>query len=118
MKVDPIVVYLDDEINLLEIFTVFMEDLPVKVETYSDPEECIATLNSSQKNIVCGFFDYRLRGTTGVEVISKIKNRFPSYIISGDFTIGDIQLSDIKGVLSKPIDFEKVRSIAAEYLKR
>lgn len=117
MKVDPIVVYLDDEINLLEIFTVFMEDLPVKVETYSDPEKFIATINSSKKNIICGFFDYRLRGTTGVEVISKIKNRFPSYIISGDISIGDVQLSDIKGVLSKPTDFEKVRSIAAEHLK-
>lgn len=118
LKDDLVVLYLEDEIDLLEVFGIFLEDLPVKVKPFSDPEECIEYLNSTKDKIICGFFDYRLRGTTGIEVISRISDRFPSYIISGDLTIGDIHISEVKGVLSKPIDFEKVKLIVTEYLNK
>jgi DNA-binding NtrC family response regulator len=106
------VVYIDDEPFLCEIFESALAHFKIPVKTFTQPEMGIEFIRSHQDQISGVFLDYRIPGTTGIEIIQKLNLPLSYYIITGDLSvIPDLQLVGLKGILQKPVEFQEIKKI-------
>lgn len=117
-SMSKLVVYVDDEESLCELFQWHLEYAGIQVATFVDPEEALNYVNSSEIGlIVC---DYRMPGMDGLAFLNGFKKDTPFCLITGDLDIDEQNASDVRlrHVWFKPIDYEHIvkiiRSILAE----
>lgn len=104
------VCYLDDEIDLLEMFSDLFSQPGREIITFSDPLEAVTAI---QKNVPDIFFvDYRLPGISGEEIARKLDPKIPKVLISGDIHIE----SDypFRAVFSKPFDAQQIEALLSQ----
>ncbi len=70
------ILWIDDEIDLLKPYILFLEAKGYGVSSAIDGNEALETLESKQVDIV--FLDENMPGLSGLEVLTMIKNRFPA----------------------------------------
>lgn len=79
------VVYLDDEVALLEMFKEAFAEEDINIVTFDVPEDAIQYIRANPPDIV--FLDYRLPGTSGDEVAQKLDPKLPKVLITGDLSV-------------------------------
>ncbi len=105
------IVYLDDEVDLLETFyESFIED-GVEIVCYSEPAKAIEQLKQNAPDVL--FIDFRMPGMTGEEVVKKLAVNYPVYLITGDLHI-KTDFPFVK-ILKKPYDFEEITAIVQSH---
>ena len=101
------VFYLDDEPDLCENFAdQFSSDL-VEIFTFGDPPKAISEAELTPPDLF--FIDYRLCGTTGVDVAKKLDPRIQKFLVTGDLTIQFQQ--EFVQILSKPYSEKQIAEI-------
>lgn len=107
MKKQLNVVYIDDEKELLEIFTDFFSSEDVLVKTFSNSTKGLDYINENPVDIV--FLDFRMPGANGDLVASNISKDIPIVLMTGDQSF---ELSyKFHKILEKPFDEDDIISI-------
>ncbi|MCX6119666.1 MAG: response regulator [Proteobacteria bacterium] len=108
------IIYLDDEPALCEMFADNFASSFVTILTFTDPEAAIKAINQSKPDLV--FLDYRLPGTTGQDVATRLNPDLPKVLITGDLRVNDMNCF-IK-IFHKPFDFEEMEALIHSFLDR
>jgi len=106
--VKPAVVYIDDELALCRIVRWRLEAAGLAVETFTDPESAIAWVQDH--DVRCVLCDYRMPAMNGFQVLERLDERIPFYLVTGDLAVGG-ELSDrtrVRGVIQKPFSFDEL----------
>ena len=108
------VVYIDDEVDLCELFADEFSNEQIQISTYWDPQLAIAAINKEPPDVL--FIDYRMPATTGTKVAATISVSIPKVLITGDLNIASEY--DFEAVLYKPIVPKDVQAILDKYLRQ
>lgn len=106
------VLYIDDEADLCENFKDDFASDKVTVETYTAAEKAVVAAKNNRPDVI--FIDFRLPGTTGDQVASKMPDDVPKYLITGEVNV--VTQFKFNGVISKPYDFEEVQRLIMNML--
>jgi DNA-binding response OmpR family regulator len=106
--------YLDDELELLEIFSDLFSSDDVVVTTFSDPKTAIEAIKASPPDLL--FLDYRLPNTTGDQVALQIDPKIPKAIVTGDLSVTLEAKFDAK--YAKPFSIKEVKAFINLYVDR
>ena len=105
------IVYIDDEIDLCEMFSDLFSSPETEIKTYIDPQVAINEISSNPPDLI--FLDYRLPGITGDEVAKKLNNNIPKILITGDANI-KTEYSFNK-IYTKPYEFNDMREFLNQF---
>ncbi len=98
--------YLDDEVDLLEMFNDTFSNNEIEISLFSEPKKAIEAIEKSPPHLL--FLDYRLPNTTGDKIASQLKGDFKKALISGDL---NLKLeSKFDAVFEKPYPIEKIEN--------
>lgn len=78
-------VYIDDERDLLETFSMIMELEGYNVETFNEHDPAREFIMENQDNIECIFCDNRMPSGSGEEFLASLELDIPMFIVTGDF---------------------------------
>lgn len=112
------IIYIDDEVDLLELASSFFEDEGLPIETCSDFNEALSLLKSNRYDLV--ITDAKMPTGSGYDLINFLRNdqKFQGKIILATGSLqdaGDNAGYDI--VVQKPIDFIQLIDTAKNLLK-
>jgi DNA-binding NtrC family response regulator len=110
--------YIDDEIDLCEMFTDIFTNNNIHINTYTnydDVKEALAEIDSKNMPHVC-FIDYRLKGVTGDQIAAELPQSTPKYLVTGDLQVPPSPL--FIAVLPKPYDSETIQYIMDTLLEK
>ncbi len=79
------VCYIDDEVDLLELFVDLYSTPNRSITTFHDWEKAIDYLKSNKQDII--FIDYRLQRITGDKLAEKLDIETPKVLITGDMEV-------------------------------
>ncbi|HSF53366.1 MAG TPA: response regulator [Algoriphagus sp.] len=113
----------DVEIMFLQKFRREIKSKLLEVEFAFSGEQALEVLgNSGSPDVVYVFSDINMPGMSGLDLLSKIKSRFPHILVSMISAYGDRENynkainSGAKGFFTKPVDFESLKNEIAELL--
>lgn len=107
-------IYVDDEVDLLELFADMFSSPDVVIETYSDPVRAVAAIQASPPDLL--FLDHRLPRTTGDQIAKQVDRAIPKALVTGDVTV---QLeSSFDAVFEKPFPITKIREFIRSHVAR
>lgn len=106
-----IVYYLDDEKDLIEIFSDTFSSPEREIVTFYEPRQFLETVRTSPPDLV--FLDYRLPRCTGDDIALLIDNEIPKVLLTGEMDV-DLK-SNIVAIIEKPYKTEKVEAIIMNY---
>lgn len=107
-----LIFYLDDEVELCELFEDYFKSESVEVKTFSDPFDAIE--ESLRKPPLIWFLDYRLPKISGDEVAWKIQPHIPKYLITGELS-PKVSYS-FQGIFHKPYNSEEISEVIKRHL--
>lgn len=107
--------YLDDEVDLCEVFKDNFQTAEIDISVFSDPAQAIAAVVASPPDLF--FVDFRLPGMTGEDVAKRVGPSVPVILLSGDI---DVTTSDIfhKKLPKQPYPFQEIEAIIADAAER
>ena len=108
-----VVYYLDDEVDLLDVFSEIYGSEEIQIVTFSEPEKAISAIRSSPPDLL--LLDNRLPGTTGDLIAQKLDQNIPKALISGDLTL-EPKANFVK-VFSKPFNSKEMTEFLNFYVK-
>lgn len=108
------IVYIDDELDLCEIFDALFASETVSVRTFTEPQEGVQSIAADPPDVL--FLDYRLPGVSGIELARGMDPRIPKYLVTGEINM-DPHASFL-GIIAKPIDVDKVGKIIDSHRKK
>lgn len=79
------VVYLDDEVELTNIFQLFMEDFGFQVNVFNEEQQAISFCTKNSPEII--FIDYRLTSMKGDEVAKLLPEEAAKVLVTGDLSV-------------------------------
>ncbi len=115
---DP-VVYIDDEEDLCRIFRLLVgRETGAAVETFTDPFKALEYLETHPASAV--LCDFRMPQLTGLDVLERMKNAAPFFLISGDLYVQDLVGNNprVAGVIRKPISPPQLIDLVRPFLER
>jgi DNA-binding NtrC family response regulator len=98
--------YLDDEVELLEMFSDLFSDDETIIRTFSDPKTAIDQIKLNPPDLI--FLDFRLPHTNGDEVALKLDSKIPKALITGEIDV-DLEANFSK-IFAKPYNVEEIKS--------
>jgi CheY-like chemotaxis protein len=109
------IVYIDDERLLCRVFERILKSVGAHVVTFTEPETALAYMRDVQvAAVIC---DYRMPGLTGLQVLDRIVQDVPFFLITGDLAIAGAEANPrIRGVLTKPFSPEGLIEMVQPYL--
>ncbi len=106
------VLFVDDEISLLEMYRTAFEKKGYKVRTAENAEEALALLKAEAFPVM--FFDIMMPGMNGIDLFKEVIKIYPDavvYVVTGHPTVfeqdGCLALG-IKGYFAKPASLPKL----------
>lgn len=108
------VYYLDDDTELLEMFSDLFSSADVSISVFEDPQKAIDAIKNDPPDVF--FVDYRLPNITGDKVVSQIDPSIPRVLITGELNL-DCE-SHFNLVLKKPYKSVQVRDFLDEVAKK
>ena len=108
-----VVYYLDDEIDLLDVFSEIYSSDEIQITTFSHPDTAIQAIRSSPPDLL--LLDNRLPGTTGDLIAQKLDTKIPKALISGDLTLEP--KANFAKVFSKPFNSKEMTEFLNFYVK-
>jgi len=103
--------YLDDEEELLEVFSALFSSSEVNVKTFSHPEAALFAIQEQSPDLF--FVDFRLPGMTGDKVVNQINPDIPSFLITGELNIRPE--ADFKMIFKKPFPIKDIRNLIESF---
>jgi DNA-binding NtrC family response regulator len=107
------VFYLDDEEALCEIFSEYFSSEEVRVTTFVAADQAIELCKKDPPDVF--FIDYRLLGTTGVDVAFAVADNIPKILVTGDLHFSSEY--EFREIISKPYEFGVIQSLIDDYIK-
>jgi DNA-binding NtrC family response regulator len=77
--------YLDDENDLLEMFSDTFSSANRSISTFSDPNTAMEAVRQNPPDIL--FIDYRLPNYTGDQIAQELDPKLPKVLITGDMQV-------------------------------
>jgi DNA-binding response OmpR family regulator len=105
------IVYLDDEVDLLEMFSDLIASPEIHVKTFTEPAKAIESIQSQPPDLI--ILDFRLPGTTGDEVALKLNPDIPKALITGDLNVTTKAKFD--RVFAKPYSVIEMQAFVDSY---
>lgn len=106
-----IVYYLDDEKDLLEIFSDTFSSPDIEIVTFHEPRLFLEAVRANRPELV--FLDYRLPRCTGDEIAQLLDDEIPKFLLTGEIDV-DLK-SNIIEIIEKPSELEKIETIIRTY---
>lgn len=106
--------YLDDEQDLLDVFSDLFSDEDIVIATSSNPLEALAAIKKFQPDLI--FLDYRLPNTTGDQFAKQLDISIPKILMTGDLTVQPE--SQFEQIISKPFNPDELKIILTKYLSK
>jgi len=105
--------YLDDETDLLEMFSDTFSSPDREITTFYDPKTAIGAIRQTPPDIL--FIDYRLPNYTGDQIAQMLDPKIPKVLITGDMQVK----CDYKflAIFEKPYSAGKVEEILDKLVK-
>ena len=100
------IVYLDDEPGLCQMFEDNFATDQISIRTFVQAEEALAFIKANPPDLV--FLDFRLPGTTGEQVATRIEASIPIALITGDLEIAP--LPRFERTFGKPFNFDEMEA--------
>ena len=107
------IVYLDDEIQLGEIFREFVESDAVRVHTFTEAHKAIDFCHQTPPEMA--FIDFRLSDTTGIVVAKALDAEIFKVLVTGELVPPGSNSFD--EVISKPFKLKEIQNVIARYEK-
>ena len=86
----PVIYAVDDEVMILELFTVLLEPLGYRVLTFSDPAQALESLSASLPRPALIITDYAMHSLNGMELIERCRAVAPDQkILLASGTVGE-----------------------------
>lgn len=108
-----VVYYLDDEVDLLDVFSEIYSSDDIQIKTFSHPDTAIQAIHSAPPDLL--LLDNRLPGTTGDIIAQKLDPNIPKALISGDLTLEPKAI--FAKVFSKPFNSKEMSEFLNFYVK-
>jgi len=99
--------FLDDEVDICEIYKDFYTSASVEVYVFSEPKKAIEFAKNNFLDMI--FLDYRMPGANGDSVATEIGGEVAKYLITGEINV-ETEYSFVK-VLAKPVDLDEIQAI-------
>lgn len=109
------IVYIDDEPMLCRVFQKILTDRGASAVTFTDPEAALAYLRDHEvAAVIC---DYRMPMITGLQVLDRVAEGVPFFLVSGDLGITASRgNARVTGVLTKPFRPETLLEMIEPYI--
>lgn len=107
------VLFLDDEIDLCEIFCDFFSTPNIEIITFTDSEKAIDYSHNNDLDLIV--LDYRLPKTNGDIVAARMPRSIPKYLLTGELEVEPE--FDFVSVLRKPFEGKEIKRIIDETMK-
>ncbi|MAF76926.1 MAG: hypothetical protein CME63_09550 [Halobacteriovoraceae bacterium] len=111
MSTQKVILCVDDEVDILELFRDEFLELDYKVLEASNGVDAFEIFQNNK--IDCVVSDIRMPGGDGVSLVKNIKgegSEIPIYLVTGfsDYTTEDLTNLGVNAVIFKPFDLEEV----------
>lgn len=107
------VYYLDDEVDLCNLFQEYIESDEIEVNTFIDASAAIEKCSSMPPDLM--FIDYRLADTTGDVVATIIDSKIEKILVTGELKKPEYDV--FSQVISKPFRLIELQKIINEKFK-
>ena len=107
------VYYVDDEVELCEIFADEFSNKDFEITTFHDPLSAIAACEKKAPDLI--FIDYRMPGMNGDKLAQKLNPKIKKILITGEIQV-EVE-TKFEVILGKPIINSLVRDQLAKILK-
>ncbi len=98
------IVYIDDEVDLCELFSDILSNGNREITTYTDVAKALESIQGSMPDIV--FLDFRLVDTSGDSVASELPSDLPKVLITGEI---DVQVvNSFVKIFPKPVPWQEI----------
>lgn len=108
------IVYIDDESDLCQVFIDNFSSDEIQIRTFIDPVEAVRFMTNDLPDLM--FIDYRLPGTTGIEIAKLIASSVAKVLISGD--LGLKSSPEFVKIMGKPFNFQEVEGLIQGYVDK
>lgn len=121
MSSQKVILCVDDEVDILELFRDEFVDLGFKVLEASNGVDAFNIFKDN--HIDCIVSDIRMPGGDGVSLVKNIKNEgsdVPIFLVTGfsDYTTEDLTALGINAVIFKPFDLDEVVQMISKTVER
>jgi DNA-binding NtrC family response regulator len=112
------VLIVDDEEELLEIITFFLEDLGHSVIQSSSGSDAFNILKQTPVDFI--FSDVRMRNGSGLDLLDWCRQagiHIPIVLMSGfsDISMEETKARGAQGIISKPFRFNRLKTLLEDY---
>lgn len=113
----PVIVFIDDEVDLCDIFADEFESPDYDIRTFSNPDEGLRFINESHPNLI--FVDYFMPDLNGLDIATQTFQRhIPTYIVTGTpQEIEDLCRGSIH-VMEKPLDRDDILQVINKHMPK
>ncbi len=105
------VLFVDDEVDLCEVFSETYRSAGVEVTALSDPLKAIDYCQKNEVDLI--FLDFRMPKISGDDLAFKLPTKVPIYLITGESNLRP--RFAFKGVITKPFDLSQIQAIIEKY---
>ena len=97
-----VIVFVDDEEDLCEIYEDLFEDDGLKIHTFTSTNDAIEFMNKNTVDF--SFIDFRMPQMTGPELRTKIPITIKCFLLTGELDIK--KMDGFVAIINKPISLE------------
>ncbi|MEC7277837.1 MAG: response regulator [Bdellovibrionota bacterium] len=121
MSTEKVILCVDDEADILELFRDEFVDNGFKVLEASNGADAFELFQTS--NVDCIVSDIRMPGGDGVSLVKNVKEKgtdIPIFLVTGfsDYTAEDLSGLGVNAVIFKPFDLEEVVEMISNTVRK
>ncbi len=106
------IIYLDDEVELLDIFVDAFSNEEIEVKVFADIEPALNVIKSNPPDLL--FIDYRLKnGQTGDKIALTLDPSLPKAMITGELEL-EFSQPIFKKIFRKPYKIDDIEAFIQE----
>jgi CheY-like chemotaxis protein len=109
------VFYLDDEVDLCQVFSENFSTPENEISLFSDPAEALAAIKTSPPDLF--IVDYRLPGMTGEDVAIKVGSSIPIVLLTGDLELTKSNIF-LRRFSKQPFPFDEIGEFLSEMARK
>jgi DNA-binding response OmpR family regulator len=106
------IIYLDDEPELLDIFSDLFSDPTIEIKTFTKSTEAVDEINANPPDLL--ILDYRLPGTNGDLIAQALDPNIPKILLTGDLSVS--VSSKFLKVFYKPYDTNEMSELIRSFI--
>ena len=110
------IVLIEDEQAICDLFQTYFELNGLALHTATEPEAGLLFIRDHDVSVV--LCDYRMPSMTGLQVLERLEEPLPFYLMSGEIGLEERFGKDarISGILNKPVDLPEVERLVRTHL--